>query len=33
MRIYNIYLDRFEISFDNSTPDTLEYKLISLSHV
>lgn len=33
MRIYNIYLDRIEISFDGDFqgPRSLEYKLVSLS--
>jgi hypothetical protein len=31
MRIYNIYLDRIEIAFDDCTQGTLEYKLVALS--
>lgn len=31
MRTYNIYLDRFEISFEHCNEGTLEYKLVSLS--
>lgn len=31
MRIYNIYLDRIEISFDDCNQGNLEYKLVSLS--
>lgn len=31
MRIYTIYLDRIEISFDDCNQGSLEYKLVALS--